>query len=227
MKIASQLLVLGLVVTAYGGSRHFPLLDCRRAKCPFPPLCANPYIPPGECCPSCENSGCMFKGCVQFIGELDPESGSLPVQWKPEGCITCTCQNNNTLCGGLGCPVGFPPPPDPCFGYPTTTKPWECCPVCDFGISDTKCGVVPAQNRTFSLKSGDSICSETVVEHRCDKRGILTRRGKRFACEPVYRKRQVEITGCVPFTHVSYQDVVRCKKVQDNDLDVGCDLFID
>lgn len=206
-----------LAVVTESGHRSL----CHGVRCPTP-LCANPVTPPGQCCPSCENSGCNFAGCVQFL-----KGKGSTVQWKPTGCITCTCRNNETLCAVVGCPVVFPPPPDPCFGHPTIFKPWECCPVCNFDVPETKCGVVPSMRRNLTLSDESSMCSESVLLHRCDKRGFLARNGKRFRCIPVFRERKVVLTGCAPYTRVFYRDVVRCRARRDDQLDVGCDLLVE
>ncbi len=211
-----------LVVCCYGST------NCQRVRCPTP-LCANPTVPPGECCPTCENSGCKFEGCVQFI----EGPGDQDVIWKPSGgCIDCFCRDNQTLCGGVGCPIGpiFPPnvePPDPCFGFPQTRKPWECCPVCNYSLPENQCIVVPAQRRNVTLTSLGQSCEASIVEHQCNKRGFLRRNGQRYRCRPVFRERTERLSQCFPFTRITYRDVIRCKAERNDNLDVGCDLFIE
>lgn len=111
------LLLLGLVSMATCRGFQGRPYHCHYVRCPRP-LCANPETPPGQCCPSCRDSGCRFEGCVQFLP-------GKPVQWKPSGCITCTCANNETLCAGVGCPTVLAPdgsPFDPCPGVPKVTN---------------------------------------------------------------------------------------------------------
>lgn len=107
--------------------------------------------------------------------------------------------------------------------------------MCDHGIADDVCGVVPV--RKSSLQVGydglGSTCNQTITFHRCDKRGFLNDKGQRFRCDPVYQERVVKIDSnrgkrgpCAPLSRVAYRDVVRCKSVRDNNIDVGCDLQI-
>ena len=229
-------ILLVAATTAIGDDGEFyryePPDDCALASCPRP-LCANPVIPEGECCPSCENSLCQFKGCVQFLGQ----PGSKTVQWKPDGCSTCTCADNRTLCYALGCPPVYPSSTDLCFGRPHITSPTECCDVCDFGVPENECDVVPNWSTTYQLgrEETGSGCDVTLTFHFCDKRGFMDDQGRRFRCKPVFRQRSVKlgddsdsVTGsCSPLTGLAYKDVVRCVPERDDDLDVGCDIYVD
>ena len=190
-----------------------PPPNCKKVRCERP-LCANPVTPPGECCPSCENSGCVFEGCVQF-----PKKPWQEVQWKPEPCKTCVCVNNEPVCGLVACPG-----PEPCFGYPLVKKPWECCTSCDFGIPDNKCGVVPSRKHPFETSPA---CSSHVLLHKCDKANFRRNSGKTFRCKPVFKHRRSHLPPCAaPLRKVVYNDVVQCKAVRDDNIRVGCDLIL-
>ncbi len=205
-----------------------PPVDCQPERCPEP-LCANPITPPGECCPSCKDSLCMFEGCVMFIDG----AGDQDVVWKPDKCSNCFCHDNRTLCGIVECPDGPPypndvDPPAPCFGFPEITKPWECCTLCDYGFSETQCNVAPPQSRKVTLTSLGTTCETTILEHtKCDKRGFMAKSGRRFRCQPTIRETKVDLEQCSPFTNFRYYDVIECKGILSENLDVGCDLFIE
>ena len=221
------LFLLFTATSAFGDERpaHCAMVGCRG------PLCADPVIPEGECCPSCENSQCQFKGCVQFLGN----AGSETVQWKPDGCTTCICADGRTLCGALGCPPVYPSPSDPCFGRPQTTSPTECCNVCDYGVPEDECAVVPDYSLTYQLGLEGSGCSVDLTFHRCDKRGYMDKSGQRFQCSSVMGERSVKVRGnsdsvtgsCHALTELSYVDVVRCVPRRNDDLDVGCNIYVD
>ena len=196
-------------------------LDCRLVFCPRA-LCANPVIPPGECCPSCENSGCKFEGCVNFLGD-----GTI--QWQPSPCFICQCdfERNETVCAILDC--FFPPTREDCFGYPVVTRPGDCCPSCDFGIPDKRCKVVPQirslGSRNITVNDGDRTCTKQVVKRRCDKEGFRAF-GRRFACKPLMGKRSVRFDKNCPLCSGQFDDVIRCRVARDDNLLVGCDFTV-
>ena len=200
-----------------------PPISCALA-CPRP-LCANPVLVEGECCPSCENSQCKFEGCVQFLGE----PGSKTVQWKPDGCSTCVCADNQTLCGAAGCH----PAVDPCFGQPLVASPTDCCGTCDYGIPEDECAVIPVYSTTYHLgveqRQSNSDCSVMVTFHGCDKRGYLDRNGQRYQCNPVMGQLSKKLSGrtCGALTEFAYEDVVKCEATRNDNLDVGCDIFVE
>lgn len=199
-----------------------PPPHCWGKRCPRP-LCANPVTPPGQCCPSCENSNCKFKGCVNFR----PGGG---VRWAETPCIVCQCDvaRNQKFCFIIDC---FFPTREQCFGRPVITRPNECCPTCDFGVPPRRCGLVPQvfgrQNITVSSQPGFGRrnCTEQVVRKGCDKIGF--RAGKRrFRCQPIKGKRLVRFDQSCPLCVGTYRDNVRCRAVRDDDLIVGCDLIV-
>ena len=211
-----------------------PPVGCLLPSCDRP-LCADPVIPKGECCPSCENSQCQFEGCVQFLGR----PGSETVQWKPNGCTTCVCADGQTLCGALGCPPIYPSSLDLCAnGSLTVTSPTECCASCDYGIPEDECAVVPYYSLTYQLgvEEYESGCSVELTFHQCDKRGYMDDQGRRFQCNPVVRQRSVKlndnsggsVTGsCGALAELAFDDVVRCVPTRDENLDVGCDIYVE
>ena len=206
-----------------------PPIPCALA-CPRP-LCTNPVLVEGECCPSCKNSQCKFEGCVQFLGE----PGSRTVQWKPDGCSTCVCADDHALCYALGCPPRYPTSDDPCFGRPQVTSPSECCATCDYGIPDDKCAVVPDYSLTYlelgveEYQSYDSGCSVVLTFHRCDKRGYMDENGQRYQCNPVIGQLSRKLSGgsCGALTELAYEDVVKCEATRNDNLDVGCDIYVE
>ena len=221
------LLSLYLLITATTAIVEQPD-NCASANCPTP-LCANPVTPEGECCPSCENSQCKFKGRVQFLGS----SGSETVQWKPDGCTTCMCDDDRTICGASGCRY---PSPDPCVGRSTITSPTECCVTCDYGTPENECVVVQDYNRYdywLGMKKYESGCDITLTFHRCDKRGYMDD-GQRFECKPVVSQLSVDLSddsfttgSCGALTELAYNDVVECVAVRNDNLDVGCDIYVE
>jgi hypothetical protein len=216
MILCVLLLAAALPLTqAYGKG-----VDCSTVLCARP-LCANPVTPEGECCPSCENSNCKFKGCVNFL----PGGG---VQWAENPCFVCQCdvKSNQQFCFIIDC---FFPTKEQCFGRPVITRPNECCPTCDFGIPKRRCGLVPQlfgrENITVSSSTTNRNCTEEVVKRGCDKIGFRAGK-KRFRCQPVKGKRRVEFDDNCPLCDARYTDNVRCKRVRDDDLIVGCDFIV-
>lgn len=188
--------------------------------CPRP-LCANPTTRPGDCCPTCDDSNCKFKGCVNFL----PDGG---VQWAENPCFVCQCdlERNQPICFIIDC---FFPTKEQCFGRPVITRPNECCPTCDFGIPETKCGLVPQvfgqRNITVSSSNSARECSREVVSRGCDKTGFRLG-SKRFRCQARQGKRLVRFDKNCPLCLGTYKDNVHCRAVRDDSLIVGCDLVV-
>ncbi len=194
--------------------------DCRTVRC-AQPLCANPVKPPGRCCPSCENSGCKFEGCVNF----QPDGS---VTWAPSPCFQCQCFENETICAIIDC---FGLTEDDCFGRPVITRPWECCPSCDFGTRSDTCTVVPVPKtaggvRNITVSDGYTSCSKKVFQHTCNVRGFR-KNGKTFVCRPRERKRHVKFGKECPLCTGFYRDVQRCVAVQDESEIIGCDILLE
>jgi len=85
-----------------------------KQSCP-PPMCANPVLEPGHCCPSC-------KGCSR-AGQLFAEGESKQDVTDP--CNKCTCNKGSLTCVRQTCPV-LPCPPR----LIRKAKPGQCCPEC-------------------------------------------------------------------------------------------------
>ena len=87
--------------------------------------------------------------------------------------------------------------------------------------------MVPSAKKNITVSSGFQKCSETVIEHKCDKLGFR-KRNKKFRCQPKEIKKAVDFDDdkC-PLCAGLYTDVVKCKAVPDNDINVGCDLVVD
>ncbi|KAL1257116.1 hypothetical protein QQF64_012661 [Cirrhinus molitorella] len=110
---------------------------CASASCPRP-LCANPYTPPGECCPQCpENVQCLYNQRWYENGQTfrDPD----------DACKTCTCQDGETRCNLPGC--------SPVTCANAYTPPGECCPRC---LGCVWNGVQQEEGATWS--EGDRTC---------------------------------------------------------------------
>ena len=195
-------------------------MDCSAVLCPRP-LCANPETPPGECCPVCDNSNCLFKGCVNFL-----KDGRA--QWFETPCIGCECdnENNQKFCFIIDC---FRLTEEDCFGNPVVTRPNDCCPSCDFGTPEKGCSLVPQafgrENITVSTSRGVRTCTEEITKKGCDKFGFRSG-GKKFKCEAKKGRRLVRFDKNCPLSIGAYDDNVRCKAVRDDNIVVGCDLVV-
>ena len=195
--------------------------DCSAVLCPRP-LCANPKVKPGDCCPTCEDSNCKFEGCVNFFS-----NGG--VRWSPSPCFICQCNEelNQKICAIIDC---FFPTQEDCFGYPIITKPNECCPRCDFGVPDDTCRVVPQifgeQNITVTTTPGSKSCSKRIIRRTCDKLGFRSQ-GRKFRCDQVEGSRALRFDKNCPLNIATYTDVIRCNIIQDDSVNVGCDLIVD
>ena len=181
------------------------------------PACADP-VPTidGDCCPRCDNSTCLFKGCVHW------NSLGVP-QWFPEPCTTCSCLNGRPLCSQRQCQI-----PD-CFGFPAKIKTGSCCAECDFGVATNSCEPVPYRRRTISIVVEGGSCSTDVVVHKCDK-SIVILNGRTYACSGEERNVSTNVANCFA-QRVVYKDVVQCQlrslPVMDYDPDpYSCQLYI-
>ena len=190
--------------------------------CPQP-LCADPVIQPGESCPSCSKSQCMFRGYIQY----EPNQ---KVTWMPDPCMRCRCYRGREICAMYGC-NGYPETANQCLNSGPLTKlgyrPYVCCPRCDFGVPEQACLAVPSKWKSFSTMNGHgNRCSGTAIEYKCDKAGYR-KGGKKFRCVEERRRSKLNLTGfrCKP---MSYYGVVSCKAVEDPTLKraEGCDMYI-
>ena len=177
--------------------------DCRTVRCGRP-LCVNPTYKPGACCPSCEDDVCKFRGCV-----VNASAGI----WKPDHCTTCRCASNGTAISCVGTPCGV----FNCSGRRLRTVPGNCCPTCDYGIPDRKCGVVPHKKRSIIVRRGSKLITTTIILHKCDK-SFIKKRNKILSCVPKYGKR---IKQGQP--NIKYWDVIRCRPIH---WSATCELFV-
>ena len=212
----TKAVLLSLMVTIMGTSAC-PQQDCSMVPCPRP-LCANPTLRPGECCPTCENSNCKFEGCVNFnVGGQ--------TQWAPDPCSICHCdmETNRAICGAIGCVASTQ---EACRGYPVVTKPNKCCAECDFGVPDDTCQLVPlSQDIQIVATQGRVACGDSIIPNRCDK-SKLRSGDKKFRCEPVEGSNVATVAQPCLINQVTYTDVVSCRIVEDDTLFVGCDLVV-
>ena len=93
--------------------------------------------------------------------------------------------------------------------------------------------VVPSYSLTYQVGvkdyMSDSDCSVVLTFHRCDKRGYLDKNGRRYQCNPEMGQLSGRLSGgsCGALTELAYKDVVKCKATRNDNLDVGCDIFVE
>lgn len=192
-----------------------PNSPCDPTACPNP-ACADPTPPTGgSCCPSCDNSKCLFKGCVHWA--------AFGPQWRPDPCTLCTCRDGMQLCSAVQCVM------PQCFNYSVTTKPGACCPECDYGIPLDQCTPVVIKNKMLSVGNGDSRCDADVLLHGCDK-SIVIKNGRIFMCQSVQRDVVIQPETCSG-QKLTYQDVVACKLTPADIMDYDsksseCEMYV-
>ena len=170
-------------------------IECDLAQCP-PTHCSDPRTPEGECCPTCEDALCVWRGCVYF--------GAHGARWYPDPCTICGCYSEREVCTAILCEE-----PE-CFGYPLVTDPDACCPRCDWGIAEDQCGSVPVANMSLYATLGDGAqCHYEVTRHECNKR-YLIRNGEIHECRSKRQKRSVLTTDCEDFHRIFYMDIGKC-----------------
>lgn len=190
--------ILLFAVSLALGSALGPILedDCNRDECP-PPLCADAVRVDGQCCETCDNSSCLYRGCVHF--------GAFGPQWYPDPCTLCGCHGGEEVCTEIVCDV-----PE-CFGFPLVTDPDACCPRCDFGIAEDKCAPVPVRNVSLYATLGDSSqCQYEVTIHECDKQFLL-KNGKVHQCIGKKRAKPIVTNDCEDIRKVIVEDTTSCR----------------
>ena len=110
----------------------------------------------------------------------------------------------------------------------------ECCATCDYGVLENECVVVPSYSLTYQLgmeeyQTYNSRCSVMLTFHRCDKRGYMDENGRRYECKPVMGQLSRKLSGgsCDALMELAYEDVVECEATRNNNLNVGCDIYVD
>ena len=170
--------------------------SCDPGACQIP-ACADPE-PPAEddCCPRCDNSTCLFKGCVRW--------SSLGAQWFPDPCTACSCRYGHTTCSRIQCQLPS------CFGFPAKIKAGRCCAECDFGIPTNSCQPIPYRKETISVYTAEGChCVTEVLMHKCDKL-IVVQNGRTYACNGEARNVSIETTDCFA-QNIVYNDVTICQ----------------
>ena len=192
--------------------------NCQNNDCPQP-LCANPAIQPGECCPSCRESKCQFKGCVQF-------ETNNKVRWWPEPCSVCSCYGGRDICMMYSC-MNIENVYQECLVTTPPTKvgyrPYVCCPRCEYHIPENACELVPSEIKNFSTPDGNPECRGTYTDYKCDKVGFRKDR-KKFRCTEERIDINITRKGC----NSVYNTAVSCTVTEDPTLMYaeGCDLYI-
>lgn len=196
MRLASVIILI--FASALALTAAITIIDdpqCNPDDCP-PTHCSDPRSVDGECCQTCTNSSCVWKGCVHF--------GVFGPQWYPDPCTICGCFNGEEVCSDIVCDE------PKCFGYPLKKDPDACCSQCDWGIADDECAPIPAANVSLYTTLGDDIqCHDEVVMHECDK-SILVKDGRTFECRPRKRAKPVLMNDCRDVRKVIYEDVTSC-----------------
>ena len=189
-----KIIVVLAALVALGAAGGMPAGPCNRDACP-PALCADPVRPEGECCDTCVNSSCQYRGCVQF--------GAFGAQWYPNPCTLCQCIDGEERCGQMGCSVPT------CSGFPLTTDPDACCPRCDYGIAADECAPIPVAKESLYASLGyGAQCRYEVTRHRCDK-AFLVKDGEVKEC--VARKQAIPVvTDCENIRMIILEDVTQC-----------------
>ena len=188
-------------------NKHGPLTTEKEGeKVCLPAYCADPTVSE-DGCESCDNSSCMYKGCVSY--------GAFFPSWKPDPCTFCVCVDGQEECTISEC--GEEPI---CHGYPLVTKPGQCCPECDYGIPKDDCGVIPYKIQSLYVSLGDYSCQTDVLMHKCDKTYIYNSEERAYyLCIEIEGVRQIEMADkCESRIHeVTYKDAKECetKKVHD------------
>lgn len=181
-----------------------------------PPLtCADPEYDSQQNgkCPNCDNSMCMFRGCVHW--------GAFGPQWRPDPCTWCTCHAKRKLCTKIECDSYLE-----CYGYPSRVKEGDCCPTCDFGVPEDECGVIPTGIKSLYTALGDYNCQKDVVLHGCNKEFIAGQDGKYYRCRPVKSLREIVMgEECYSgIQQVTYMDTDHCIKEEISSNELPQDL---
>ena len=225
--------ILFTLAIAHTKSASSTVVTAEQKECPRT-LCANPVYTKGIPCPSCINSGCNYTGCVHL--------GAFGPSWKPDNCITCTCNfiQNKAECLSRN-PIEECDHLE-CYGYPTVRKPGKCCPECDFGIAKNECGIIPVGMELLNLSvKGKNGCQQKVRKHGCDKMYIISEDGEWYKCVAINGIRKVhKNVGSLcnnEVNRMTYQDIVSCeKKIIENVWEIpmdydpeptSCTLYID
>ena len=193
--------------------------NCDDVICPKP-LCANPMTPPGKCCPTCQGSHCMFKGCVQF----EPYN---KVRWWPEKCMSCRCFGGRRKACSMPMCANRESVRDKCLSNNPITelgyRPYVCCPRCDYGIPEQACQLVPSRIREVTAEN-NSRCVHQYIDYKCDKVGYRSS-GKKFRCMEKRKFFNVTEPGC---DSLIYSTATSCFPMEDPTLinAEGCDLFV-
>ena len=168
---------------------------CNPDECP-PTHCSDPQSVDGECCQTCKDSSCVWRGCVHF--------GAFGAQWYPDPCTLCGCYGGEEVCSEIICDE------PQCFGYPLKLDSDSCCPRCDWGIADDECAPIPVANISLYATLGDGAqCHDEVTQHECDK-SLLQKDGKMYECRGRKRGKPVVMSCCADIRKVIYEDTTEC-----------------
>ncbi|XP_022082453.1 zonadhesin-like [Acanthaster planci] len=172
---------------------------CRRPSCSLP-LCDNPVVQPGDCCPTCPDGPeviigppCTFKGNTYKSGE----------QFQSDQCTTCHCTEGSVQCVPVSCPLLTCPnairregqcclecPAEPCItksGIRPHGSQWDenACTSCRCiqGATTCEAQVCPELNCTAE-DVPDACCDQCPGDTPCQYKGKTYVKGQRFQPEP-------------------------------------------
>ncbi|KAL4623850.1 cysteine-rich motor neuron 1 protein [Arapaima gigas] len=97
---------------------------CALISCPVP-VCANPTMRPGQCCPSCADDPSPHKPELSETSVCLAPSGEYFVEgetWNIDSCTQCTCHSSRVLCETEVCP--------PLLCHSPIRTQDSCCPRC-------------------------------------------------------------------------------------------------
>ena len=121
--------------------------------------CPDPKKAWNNPCGTCDHSQCKYEGCVYY--------GAFYVYWMPDPCTKCFCENGKKNCYRTQCASELD-----CYGYPKVRRSGKCCEECDFGVSDSACGLIPVSSIRHNGTDTRGTCSKVVV-HGCNKHYIF------------------------------------------------------
>jgi hypothetical protein len=99
-------------------------------------------------------------------------------------------------------------------GYKVKRIDGECCPVCDYNISDDSCGVIKLKTQSLKVVMDSDDCIAEVLIHSCDKK-VARVNGRLRRCKATRGNKQVDLQShsnprCRNIKTVVYRDVMDC-----------------
>ncbi|KAM6973259.1 cysteine-rich motor neuron 1 protein [Aplochiton taeniatus] len=212
---------------------------CFSAQCGVLP-CQRHYMPPGECCPVCEDplypalsvAGCYVNGQIVAHGE----------HWREDACTFCQCVAGEARCVAAACGHSCLNP---------VTVPGECCPVCEEPSYITmappscvveKCTLLEKDClygfkmdhkgcRTCTCRTREELCSGLI--QGCTLKCPFGRQTDAHGCDVCQcrpRAKKCKVAVCdrpCPFGYIKNKhgcDTCRCRKCPEVPCDLPCPM---